>query len=276
MSLSQALRYPFQGERWFPGILALALLQLVPVAGQLILIGYGMAVARAVHAKQANLPALRWQTALLDGLRFLIAALLYVVPLLAVLPTIFAIGTVASTSVTGDKRSTWMAAIMLPIATVAVFPITRALQKRGGKAASLLARLLSTVPILAIVLLIVTLFTSGINLSAARENLNALGIALLLALALLVFLLILAVHIGAVRYATGGKGLFDPPGNLRLLLGNSTVAAKLVLNFVLLSLVAILATGAGLLLLVLPGLFILVVCVVAWWRLLAHHVAEAS
>jgi hypothetical protein len=276
VSLSQALRYPFQGERWFPRILALALLQLVPVAGQLILIGYGMAVARAVHAEQANLPALRWQTALLDGLRYLIAALLYVVPLLADLPTIFAIGTVASTSATGDKRSTWMAAIVLPVATVAVFPITRALQKRGGKAASLLARILSIVPILAIVMLIVTLFASGIDLSAARENLNALGIALLVALALLVFLLIVAVHIGAVQDATGGNGLFDPPGNLRLLLGNRAVAAKLILNFVLLSLIAILATSAGLLLLVLPGLFIFVVCVVAWWYLLARYAAEAS
>ena len=46
--LTQALRYPWQGKGWFYRMLPLALLQLIPILGQIILAGYGQAIARAI------------------------------------------------------------------------------------------------------------------------------------------------------------------------------------------------------------------------------------
>jgi hypothetical protein len=125
-------------------------------------------------------------------------------------------------------------------------------------------------------LLLISLLASGLDLSAAREKLNALGVVLLAALGLLALLLLLASHVGAVRYTQTGKGLFDPPGNLRVLFGRGTRTAKLIGSFVLLSLFAVVGTAAGGALLVLPGLFVSVVCAIVWWRLLAAFVTEVS
>ena len=61
MMLSQALQYPFQGKGWFRRILILALVQLIPIVGQLILLGYGLDIVRAVYAGQVDLPPLRWR-----------------------------------------------------------------------------------------------------------------------------------------------------------------------------------------------------------------------
>lgn len=52
MMLPQALHYPFQGKGWFRRMLILALIQLIPVVGQLILLGYGLDIVRAVYAEQ--------------------------------------------------------------------------------------------------------------------------------------------------------------------------------------------------------------------------------
>ena len=55
----------------------------------------------------------------------------------------------------------------------------------------------------------------------------------------------------------------------RLFLKNTPVTGKLILNYILLSLFMMITTGFGLVLLILPGLFIFVVFIVAWWYLLA-------
>jgi hypothetical protein len=236
VTLSQALRYPFGGERWLSRIVALAVAQLVPVLGQLVLIGYGMTVARSVRSGQTRLPEMRWLAALADGAQFLVTALVYVVPLAAALPTILALGTARSGA---EHGTTWMIAVLLPVAAVAVFPATAALKRRGDRVSSALARILSFVPLVAIILLVLSLFASGLDLSAARDNLNALGVVLLAALGLLALLLLFAAHIGAVRYVTTGRGLFDPPGNLRVLFRSGTRSTKLIVSFVLLSLIAV-------------------------------------
>ena len=67
--LTQALRYPWQGKGWFYRMLPLALLQFVPVIGQIILVGYGQAIARAIYWQQWDLPKLHLRRSLIDGLR---------------------------------------------------------------------------------------------------------------------------------------------------------------------------------------------------------------
>ncbi len=271
MSLNQALRYPFQGEHWLRRILALAVVQLVPVLGLLVLFGYGMAVARSARSGESGLPEIHWVQAFADGLRFILAALLYVVPLVAALPAIFALGT---THAAAERNAAWTAAVLMPVVVIGVFPATTALKKRGDRVSASLARILSFVPLAAIVLLLLSFLASGLDLSAAREGLNAAGVILFVALGLLVLLLVVAVQVGAVRQAQTGHGLFDPPGNLKALFAGGARAAQLIFSFLLLMVITVVASAAGLLLFVLPGLFVFVVGALSWWRLLAAYVME--
>ena len=98
MMLEKALHYPFQGKGWFRHILILALVQLLPIVGQLILLGYGMDIVRAVYAGQTSLPPIRWLPALGNGFRFLLAGFVYLLPIL------ITIGVVGASNI-GSKSS---------------------------------------------------------------------------------------------------------------------------------------------------------------------------
>jgi hypothetical protein len=274
MSFSQALRYPFQGKDWFRRIFILALVQCIPIVGQLILIGYGLDVVRSVYAGQTDLPPVRWWAALADGARFLIAGIIYVLPLLMAVPVIFTVGTTQVNSSTGGKNFSGIC-MLLPIAlALVVFPIVSQLRKRKTKVATMIARILSATPILAIALALWSLITSGVDLTTGGRDLNGIGIFLIIALALVVFLIVIGLHVSSARYAIETRGLFDATLNVRLLLKNRPLTGKLILNFILLILFTVTATGFGLVLLILPGLFMFVVCVVAWWYLLARFAVE--
>jgi hypothetical protein len=80
--LYQALQYPFRGKGSFRLVLILALVQLVPIVGQLILLGYGFDIVRAVYAGQTSLPPIRWLPALGNGFRILVAGFFYLLPIL--------------------------------------------------------------------------------------------------------------------------------------------------------------------------------------------------
>ena len=87
-TLLEALQYPFRTKGWFQHILPLALVQLIPLVGQMILFGYGLAVVRGIYAGEGNLPAVRWQVALREGALFFGLGLLYLAPLLGLIPNI--------------------------------------------------------------------------------------------------------------------------------------------------------------------------------------------
>ena len=84
----RALAAPFQRKGWLQRILPLALLQLIPLVGQMILFGYGLAVVRGIYAGDVALPRLHWHTALREGALFFGLGLLYLAPLLGLIPNI--------------------------------------------------------------------------------------------------------------------------------------------------------------------------------------------
>jgi hypothetical protein len=69
-------------------MLTLALLQLIPIVGQVILFGYGIAIVWAVYAGETNLPLLQWRQALRDGGFFVVAGLLYLTSILGLIPSV--------------------------------------------------------------------------------------------------------------------------------------------------------------------------------------------
>lgn len=77
-TLSQALRYPWQGG--LARLLPLVFLQLIPVIGQIILVGYGQAIAHTIYNQQDDLPQLQLGQAFLDGLRLVAVGTVYCLP----------------------------------------------------------------------------------------------------------------------------------------------------------------------------------------------------
>jgi hypothetical protein len=266
MTLSQAMRYPFQGRGWFQRVLTLAIVQLIPVIGQIILVGYGMEVVRAIHAKERDLPRIMWQKCLRDGLRFVVAGVLYLAPMLGVVPMILSISRGANILVL--LGSVVFAMIIVPM--VGRLPIANKVIKRlaGG--------LVFLLPILAIALTLTNLAPSPDRPIDNGVTFNTFGVVILVAVSIAIFLILMALHIGGLRYAVEYRGLFDPPGNIRLLFKNRTSAITLVLNIIILGIIALIGIGVGLTLLILPGLFVGVVCSLAGWSLFVEFGKEVG
>lgn len=93
LSLADALRYPLQTKGWARPIFLLTLCQLIPVIGQWLLIGYGMAVVRAIYAGETDLPAMQWGKMVWNGFLFLVIGVIYLVPLAGLLPQILLLDT---------------------------------------------------------------------------------------------------------------------------------------------------------------------------------------
>ena len=277
MLLTQALRYPFQGYGWFRRILLLTFLQLLPIVGQLILLGYGFDIARAVYAKQTDLPPIRWLPALGNGLRFLLAGLVYLIPILI---TIVIVGV---SSIRSSKSSSNLSTLGLLLSIgvpllLFLGGIVRARRTRSSSAQrpgtrgngwrSLLKGLLPIV-VTVLVILLLRMLVSGSGIESGKPN--SLSILLFVVLALVLFLIVIVLYIGGVRFATENKGLLAPATNAKLLLQHRAATGMLVLNIVLLGVITFLATGVGLVLFVLPGLFVFVVCTLALWYIFARY-----
>ncbi|GCE15373.1 DUF4013 domain-containing protein [Tengunoibacter tsumagoiensis] len=271
MILTRALRYPFQGRGWTRRLLALTLLQLLPVIGQLMLLGYGLEIVRAVYAGEANLPPIRWLQALGNGLRMILAGLLYCLPILIT-------GAIIGMSTIGLRVNTssmgTLSLILSPlIAIVGGLLMSRRKQTQTGaavkpapKPGSIFAKI---VPLFVMILAIFVLqaVVSGANFSRP----NAAAIVLYVLLTLLISVIGLGLGLGGVRQAIMQQGLFSPTTSITLLLQHSATTSILILNLFLLGIITLLVSSLGLILLVLPGLFTIVVGSLAMWYLFAHY-----
>ncbi len=277
MMLSQALRYPFRGNGSFRTILMLTLMQLLPIVGQLILLGYGFDFVHAIYTRQTHLPPIRWLPALSNGFRFLVTGLLYLLPVLVTIAVVVASrisssGSFGSMNMLGILLSVGLPLFLFLIRIVSVrrtglLSAQRSQVRRGG----LRSLLKGIVPILVTIAAIFILRTLVSSSGIETGKLNGLGILLLVVLALLLFVIGIVLYIGGVRYAIENKGLLAPMINGKLLLKNHALTGMLFLNVFLLSVIAVLATTVGLVLFVLPGLFAFVICSLALWYMLAQY-----
>ena len=259
----RALQYPFQGQGWFSRILILALVQLLPLIGQLLLLGYGVQVVRAVYAGQSDLPRMEWRRALGDGLRMAVTGLLYMMPILLT-------GILFLLNSGGGAGMTLPVVIVL---SIIVAPLASRLQKRSNRVVKLLGKLLALVPLIAVAVSVVSGVASFVNArnnaSAAIQSANPIGWPLLFGLPLLVFIILTGTLVGGVRFAIERKGLFDAPGNVKLLLAHRKATASMMLNLLALLMITVLATGLGFVLFIVPGLFVFAACSITIWYLLA-------
>jgi hypothetical protein len=82
MDIGKALSFVFEDEEWISKILLGAVIVLIPIFGQLALLGYGIAIIRNVKADDPRpLPA--WSNLgdlFIDGFKFWVATLIYAIP----------------------------------------------------------------------------------------------------------------------------------------------------------------------------------------------------
>jgi hypothetical protein len=82
MDIGKALSFVFEDQEWISKILLGAVIMLIPILGQLALLGYGIAIIRNVKANDPQpLPA--WSNLgdlLIDGFKFWVATLIYAIP----------------------------------------------------------------------------------------------------------------------------------------------------------------------------------------------------
>lgn len=282
MMLYKALQYPFQEKGWFRRIIILALVQLLPIVGQLILLGYGIDIVRTLYTAQTGLPPIRWLPALGDGFRFSVTGFVYLLPILmtGTLVVVVAVGTnkIGSSSSLGNLGVLGiLLAVGLPLLLFLIRTVffrrtgsssVRQSHRRENGLRTLLNGLLPIfVTILATLIMSTLVSHSGIETGKP----NGLSVLLFVILALLLFLIGIVLYVGGVRYAIENKGLLAPMTNAKLLLRNRTLTGKLFLNVLLLDVITIIATFAGLVLFILPGLFAFVICSLALWYIVADY-----
>ena len=83
MDLGKAFSFPFQTTQWVEKLLLPALITLIPIFGQIFLLGWYLDITRRViHRDPDPLPTVDLVRSLTDGLKALVIDLVYLIPLI--------------------------------------------------------------------------------------------------------------------------------------------------------------------------------------------------
>ena len=263
-NLMQALRYPWQGENRLSRLIPLALLQLLPIVGQIILVGYGQTVTRAILSQQRDLPRLALWQAFVDGLRLVAVGVVYCLPVF--ITALLAI-TTSNTLDTESSRST--SSSIIPIVMIVYMGGSNVIVKRWPvlkPIVSALSPLIGVLVIFFIILQLRTLFTTmqgGLQFS--WQQLNGASILMLVVASLLLAIIVVALFVVGVRFAITGRGLLEPSATLKLMTAHRNLTGRLMGIVWLLAIGTIIAAILGSLFLVVPGLLLLVAGVLSIW-----------
>lgn len=271
MSLSHSIGYPFRGEGALTRLALLGLVQLVPLVGQWILIGYGVDTARHA-ANHLPPPPIHWGHSLRQGARIFGIGLVMALPVILMLLVVITVGT---SPADGPSTSSGVPLPLLTLAaTVGLVFLLRFLRKRGVNLRMIAPVLVLAVPLVSIMISFASIRT--ILSDPTPRVLNPLGLAILIIGALLLALIALAVQIGAVRQALIFRGLLDPTGTLKLLAAQRGNAVRLVVGLFVLNAIGAVVTALGFVLLIVPGLVAFAGFSLAGWALVSQFVAAAD
>lgn len=93
MNFGQAFTFPFQDQDWAKKILIMAGISLLPILGQVIVLGWVLEIARRfIRRDAALLPDLDINNQLIDGLKSLLAGFAYGLPVLLIELPIIIVG----------------------------------------------------------------------------------------------------------------------------------------------------------------------------------------
>ena len=264
--LIRALRYPWQGRRLLP----LALWQLIPIVGQIILVGYGQAIVCAIYRQQSDLPRLRLRQSLVDGLRLVAVGFVYCFPIILMVLLTFSTRDAAET--TGGISPIFLTAVMLIYLRTSGELVKR--QPTLKSVISIVNRALTAVFIVFVMVRLYGLFTSlrtGLQFSAIQtgDNLTMLFVALLL-----LAVVVVALLVSGARFVVSGSSLLKPTTTLQLMAVHRGLSLRLIVTVWLLAVGTLLATVVGAVFMLLPGLLLLTAGNASIWYLVAQYVIQ--
>lgn len=100
MDINKAFSFPFQTTRWAEKLLVPALLTLIPIFGQIFLVGWYLDITRRVeHGEPDPLPEIDIARQLADGIKGMVISLVYALPNLI-------LGSIALISINSASNST--------------------------------------------------------------------------------------------------------------------------------------------------------------------------
>ncbi|MEL6555040.1 MAG: DUF4013 domain-containing protein [Cyanobacteria bacterium J06621_11] len=268
--LMRALRYPWRSKGWLWRMLPLALWQLIPIIGQIMLVGYGLAVVRATCRQQTGLPKLQLQQSLVDGFRLVAVGVLYCFPIILMVLLMFSSSDSAAADTTGG---------IPPIAfTAAMFLYLRVsgeLVKRRPALKSILSIVNRTVTAVFVTFVVVRLYSffstlrGGLQLSAVQ--LNSSDVAMLFLAFLLSAIIAVALLVSGTLFAATGSSLLKPATTLQWMAANRSLSVRLIVTVWLLTIGTFIATVVGSIFLLIPGLLCMIAGNASVWFLTAQY-----
>ncbi|MEL7224513.1 MAG: DUF4013 domain-containing protein [Cyanobacteria bacterium J06576_12] len=268
--LMRALRYPWRGKGWFWRMLPLALWQLVPFIGQIILVGYGLAVVRATCRQQTDLPKLYLQRSLVDGFRLVAVGLLYCFPIILMVLLMFSGSDSTNVETTGGIPPIAFTAVMFIYLRASGEIVKR--QPALKSIFSIVNRIVTAVFVAFVGMRLYSLFIvlrGGLQLSAVQ--LNESNILMLFLALLLSAIIVVALLVSGTLFAATGSSLLKPATTLHWMVANRSSSARLIVSIWLLMLGTLTATIIGTVFLLIPGLLCIVAGSASIWFLTAQY-----
>ncbi len=273
--LVRLLHYPWRDEGWLRRMLPVALLQLIPLVGQIILVGYGQAIVRATYRQQSDLPRLQLRRAFVDGLRLVGIGTVYCLPVILTVLLAFSTIDTPETEASGGVPS-----IVYPIIMFSYLRISSEVMKRRPALKSILSwinRFIVVIFVISIIFRLFNLFSTlqgGLQFSAIQ--LNSSSIMTLLVASLLMAVISGALLVSGVRFTITGSGLLKPATTLQLMVANHKQSLRFVLTVWLLAAGTLMATVVGAVFLLLPGLLLFVAGNISIWFLAAQYAVQIA
>ncbi|MEO0771034.1 MAG: DUF4013 domain-containing protein [Cyanobacteria bacterium J06649_4] len=273
--LTRALRYPWRGKGWFWQMLPLACWQLVPVIGQIMLIGYGLAVVRAAYRQQSGLPTLQPQQSFIDGLRLVTVGFVYCFPVILMVLLTFSTVNNAEAQATGGIPPMALTAVMFVYLRISGEIIKR--QPAFKPTLSIINKVITAAFVAFVLVRLYGLFTTlrgGLQFSGLQIS---GGDRMMLLLATLLFaVIVVALLVSGTLFAVAGHSLLKPTTALQLMAANRSLSIRLVVAIWVLIVGTLTATVVGTLFLVVPGLFLMVAGNASIWFLTTHYVIQTG
>lgn len=106
MDFGRSFSFVFEDSDWFKKIAIMALVTLIPIIGQLVLIGWGAEIIRrVVRGADTPIPELDFGAQLADGFKLFVVSLVYSLPIIAVSLVVGIISGVAGSVLDSDTAN---------------------------------------------------------------------------------------------------------------------------------------------------------------------------
>jgi len=271
--LAQALRYPWQGKGWFYRMLPLALLQVVPILGQIVLVGHGQAIARSIYWQKCDLPKLHLRRSFVDGLRLAVLGIFYCLPVILTVLLVLSGDGSSNAETSGGIPGFVYPIVLLSYSRISSEVVTR---RPALKAViTLVNRIFSFLVALFIIWRLSSLFTllrSGLDFS--KLSLRNTDLVMLFAASLLLLILVAAWLTSGVQFAITGRGLLKARATLQQMIANRGRTVRFIFSIWLLIVGTVLSAIMGGFFLLVPGLVLMTAGNAAIWFLATQYTKQ--